>query len=290
MGGQLRLASTPGQGSSFDFELRFPKAPAPAVAEATDAAYNTGRLAGTRVLLVEDNEINRTVARMMLEPWGVELDEAEDGTVALALLAHTDYDLVLTDIQMPGLSGIDVTQHLRQLPAPRRAATPVIALTANAFRADIERYLAAGVNACLTKPYDEATLYQTMEALLPALPPAAPAYNLAPLREMAKGREAFVHKIVRSFLANMPNSLAQLKAAGAAANWPEVGRLAHHIKPNLHTLGICDVAPALEVLVRLHSDAPAAAPDAPAVLRQALAQLVAGVERALAGLCAELRE
>ncbi len=290
MGGQLRLASTPGQGSSFDFELRFPKAPAPTVAAAAEAAYNTGRLVGARVLLVEDNEINRTVARMMLEPWGVELDEAEDGLVALDRLTATDYDLVLTDIQMPGLSGIDVTQRLRQMPEPRRAATPIIALTANAFRADIERYLAAGVNACLTKPYDEATLYQTMEALLPAAPPAAPAYNLAPLREMAKGREAFVHKIVRSFLANMPNSLAQLKAAGAAANWPEVGRLAHHIKPNLHTLGICDVGPALEVLVRLHSDEPAAAPESPAVLRQALAQLVAGVERALAGLSAELTE
>ena len=288
MGGQLRLASAPGQGSSFDFVLSFPKAPAPAVAEASDAAYNTGRLVGARVLLVEDNEINRTVARMMLEPWGVELDEAEDGAIALALLANTYYDLVLTDIQMPGLSGIDVTQHLRHMPDPRRAATPIIALTANAFRADVERYLAAGVNACLTKPYDEATLYQTMEALLPAVPPAAPGYNLAPLREMAKGREAFVHKIVRSFLTNMPNSLVQLKAAGAAANWPEVGRLAHHIKPNLHTLGICDVAPALEVLVRLHSDEPAAAAEAPAVLRQALAQLVAGVERALAGLCAEL--
>ncbi|WP_345056702.1 PAS domain-containing hybrid sensor histidine kinase/response regulator [Hymenobacter glaciei] len=290
MGGQLRLASTPGQGSSFDFEVRFPKAPVPTVNDDADAAYNTGRLVGARVLLVEDNEINRTVARMMLEPWGVELDEAEDGATALARLAETDYDLVLTDIQMPGLSGIDVTQRLRQMPEPRRAATPIIALTANAFRADVERYLAAGVNACLTKPYDEVTLYQTMEALLPALPPAAPAYNLAPLREMAKGREAFVHKIVRSFLTNMPRSLAQLKAAGAAANWPEVGRLAHHIKPNLHTLGICDVTSALEVLVQLHSEEPAAVPEAPAVLRHALAQLVAGVERALAGLCAELKE
>ena len=262
----------------------------PTVADATDAAYNTGRLLGARVLLIEDNEINRTVARMMLEPWGVELEEAEDGASGLAQLMKSDFDLVLTDIQMPGLSGIDVTERVRQLPDPRRAATPIIALTANAFRADVERYLAAGVNACLTKPYDEATLYQTMEALLPALPPAAPAYNLAPLREMAKGREAFVHKIVRSFLSNMPRSLAQLKQVLHRRLGQRKGRLAHHIKPNLHTLGICDVGPALEMLVRLHSDEPAAAPEAPAVLRQALAQLVAGVERALAGLCAELTE
>ena len=290
MGGQLRLASTLGQGSSFDFELGFPKAHAPALVDASADTYNTGRLAGARVLLIEDNEINRTVARMMIEPWGVVLEEAENGLIALARLAEADFDLVLTDIQMPGLSGLDVTRRLREMPGQRRAATPVIALTANAFRADLERYLAAGVNDCLTKPYDEATLYQKMEALLPAPVLAAPAYSLAPLRAMAKGREEFVHKIVRSFLANMPNSLVQLKAAGAAANWPEVGRLAHHIKPNLHTLGVCDVGSALEVLVRLHSAEPAAGPDTPTVLREALVQLVAGVERALAGLSAELTE
>ena len=178
MGGQLRLASTPGQGSSFDFVLSFPKAPAPTVGDGDDAAYNTGRLAGKRVLLIEDNEINRTVARMMLEPWGVELEEAENGLIALARLAEADFDLILTDIQMPGLSGLDVTRRLREMPGARRAATPVIALTANAFRADIERYLAAGVNDCLTKPFDEATLYQKMEALLPA--PARRGAGLQP--------------------------------------------------------------------------------------------------------------
>ena len=122
MGEQLRLASTTGQGSCFDFELSFPKAPAPTVADASGAVYNTGRLAGTRVLLVEDNEINRTVARMMLETWGVELDEAEDGAIALARLAEASYDLMLTDIQMPGLSGLDVTRHLRIRLAPGRHA------------------------------------------------------------------------------------------------------------------------------------------------------------------------
>ena len=287
MGGQLQLESQPGKGSSFCFELTLPKAPAPtAAARAATAAYDTGRLRGARVLLVEDNEINRTVARMMLEPWGVELEEVEDGTSALALLTEHDYDLVLTDIQMPGLSGIDVTQRLRQLPDSRRAATPIIALTANAFRADVERYLAAGVNDCLTKPYDEATLYQKMEALLP---PLVPVFDLGPLRDMAKGRAAFVNKIIQSFLRNMPGSVAQLQAAGAAGNWPEVGRLVHHIKPNLHTLRVADIAGPVELLVRLHQGEQSALAEPPAMLQQALAQLLAAVERALVDLPGEIQ-
>ena len=287
MGGQLHLESKPGKGSSFCFELALPKAPAPtAAAQAATATYDTGRLRGARVLLIEDNEINRTVARMMLEPWGVNLDEVEDGTTALARLAEHDYDLVLTDIQMPGLSGIDVTQRLRQLPDPRRAATPIIALTANAFRADVERYLAAGVNDCLTKPYDEATLYQKMEALLPAL---TPGYDLGPLRDMAKGRATFVNKIIQSFLTNMPTSVAQLRAAGEAGNWAEVGQLVHHIKPNLHTLRVANIDEPVELLVRLHYGEQSALAEPSAMLQQALAQLLAAVERALLALPGELR-
>ncbi|MDQ2770366.1 MAG: PAS domain S-box protein [Bacteroidota bacterium] len=286
MGGLLQLESKPGEGSSFCFALTLPKAPAPAAdTPAAAATYDTGRLRGARVLLIEDNEINRTVARMMLEPWGVELDEVEDGATGLARLAENDYDLVLTDIQMPGLSGIDVTQRLRQLPDPRRAATPIIALTANAFRADIERYLAAGVNDCLTKPYDEATLYQKMEALLPSL---APVFDLGPLRNMAQGRAAFVNKIIQSFLTNMPTSVAQLRAAGAAGNWAEVGRLVHHIKPNLHTLRVADISEPVELLVRLHHGEQSALAEPPAMLQQALAQLLAAVERALAVLPGEI--
>ncbi len=289
MGGQLTLDSALGQGSTFAFALTLPKSVA-AEPAATDAPapFDTGRLAGARVLLVEDNEINRAVARFMLEPWGVQLAEAVDGPAALALLAAHDYDLVLMDIQMPGLSGLDVTQRLRLHPNLRRAQTPVIALTANAFRADVERYLAAGFNDCLTKPYDEATLYQKMDALLPpavsapSVSASAPAYDLAPMRQLAQGREEFVAKIIRSFLANMPGSLAQLRAAATAGSWPEVARLVHHIKPNLLALGVADVEAPLALLEQKHQAAAAA------TLHPALAQLLASVERALQALPTEL--
>jgi PAS domain S-box-containing protein len=176
MGGTLTLTSAVEEGSTFAFTLVLQKAPRKAwpVAATPFVPLSPGRLAGARVLLVEDNYINRTLAQMLLEPWGVLLTEAGDGPEALALLTEQPpFDVVLLDIQLPTLSGLDVIQQLRQLPNPRRAATPVIALTANVFQVDVERYLAAGFDDYLAKPYEEAELYQKIERLLP-VPPATP--------------------------------------------------------------------------------------------------------------------
>ena len=84
--------------------------------------------------------------------------EARNGLEAVALVAEHRPELVFLDIRMPGLSGVELTQRLRQLPAPRRAATPVIALTANAINGEREKCLAAGMNDYLTKPFKEVTL------------------------------------------------------------------------------------------------------------------------------------
>ena len=285
LGGTLTLESEVGRGSTFAFTVTLPKAPAPAPAPAL-AAYDTGRLAGVRLLLVEDNTINRAVVRMSVESWGVLLDEAVDGPAGLAALEAHRYDAVLMDIQMPGLSGVEVTQRLRQLPDPARAATPVIALTANAFWADIDRYLAAGLNDYLIKPFDEEIMYGKLVALLDG-PPPPPRYDLTALRQQAQGRTAFIEQILRSFLANMPASLAQLRAAAAAARWPEAAQVAHHIQPNLLALCVADVAADLAVLGRAHRTAPGPLPP-PEDLAAAVEHLAAVVTDVLEALLTEL--
>ena len=285
LGGTLTMTSAVGQGTTFVFSVVLPKTPVPTPDEAFTAAYDTGQLAGVRVLMVEDNEINRAVAQMTLAPWGVVLEEAVDGPTGLACLEATTYDLVLMDIQMPGMSGVDVTRHLRQLPDARRANTPVIALTANVFQSDVEHYLAAGMNDYLAKPFDEEVLYHKMVALLEV--PAEPLYDLARLRRQSQGRPAFVEQILRSFLANMPVSLAQLHAATTTRHWAQAAEIAHHIKPNLLALGITGVAPSLDILNQAHPKAQCPVP-VPELLAEAVAQLAAVVGRVLAALPAEL--
>ena len=284
LGGELALCSESGQGSTFAFTLTLPKAPAPVI-EAPLDAYDTGALRGRRVLVVEDNEINRTVARLLLEGWGMQVDEAEDGTAGVTRVRYeapyeAPYDAVLMDIQMPGLNGLDATAAIRALADPARAHTPIIALTANVFRADRDRYLAAGMDACLAKPFEEEDVYHTLVGLLSS---AMPVYDLTKLRTLARGREAFVVKIIRSFLQNMPGSLAELATQAANGQWTEVAKTVHHIKPSLESLGIQDVANAVQLLEK-------AEPPNFAQLPAAVTQLKTQVLRALETLPRELGE
>lgn len=283
LGGELLVESEVGKGSTFRFRLALPRTPA-TVSEAPVSALDTGALRGRRVLLVEDNEINREVARMLLEEWGVLVDEAENGRQGILMYQQQLYDAVLMDIQMPGMSGLEATTLIRQLPDARQAAVPILALTANAFRSDNAQYLAAGMDACLTKPFEEADLYHALEKLLPApLPAAALSYDLSKLRALSHGRAVFVEKIIRSFLANVPASVVQLEAAAAAADWAQVAALVHHIKPGIESLGVREVAGALQ-----HLEQPQSLGSSETALHAAVAQLVTQVQSALRELPREL--
>ena len=162
MGGTLALRSALGEGSTFSFQLTLPLAPPAAAAPAAAPAASFEGLRGLRVLLAEDNPVNQLIARVVLEHWGVRVQAVSTGPEALAQLREHVFDAAILDIRMPGLSGVEVTAALRADPDPARARLPIIALTANAFDADRDLYLAAGMNACLTKPYEEADLCQLL--------------------------------------------------------------------------------------------------------------------------------
>ncbi|HEX8327850.1 MAG TPA: PAS domain-containing protein [Hymenobacter sp.] len=159
MGGVLRLCSVAGRGTTFAFQLTLPRlvdgaketSPPPA-----NASFEG--LRGLRVLLAEDNLVNQWIAVVVLENWGVQVKPVSNGTDALTQLRDCEYDAAILDIKMPGMSGVEVTTAIRTNPDAACATIPIIALTANAFEADRASYLAAGMNACLTKPYEEADL------------------------------------------------------------------------------------------------------------------------------------
>lgn len=157
LGGWIRLESEPGVGSTFRFSLAAPVADTPTAGGRTPAASDAGRLP-TRVLLAEDNEVNRMVAVALLGRLGIEPDIAVDGGEAVEMAVDGDYEVVLMDIQMPVMDGVEATTAIRAaLPDP--AIRPhVIAVTANALRGDRERYLDAGLDDYLAKPLRRAGL------------------------------------------------------------------------------------------------------------------------------------
>ena len=174
MGGQIRVHSTPGEGSTFRFTLALPEAPPPEPDTLPpelpmDSAH--GLLADhepplqATVLLAEDNPVNRLIAQEMLQAMGLTVLHAGNGAEALALLERSPVDLVLMDCQMPVLDGYEAARRIRdreaRLGLPR---VPILALTADAFAEDAQRATTAGMDGHLTKPYTHAQLRELLEA------------------------------------------------------------------------------------------------------------------------------
>lgn len=167
MGGDIVARSEPGQGSTFTLTIaseRIETAPASAAKRgpkslADDADFEA--LQGLRVLLVEDNDINRQVARAYLAPLKVTITEAENGRLALEAMADNQFDIVLMDVRMPIMDGLEATRRLRDSDAAW-SEIPVVALTANASEQDADTCLAAGMDAYASKPLHPSSLFGAM--------------------------------------------------------------------------------------------------------------------------------
>ena len=165
MGGDVGVRSTPGVGSTFSFSVRLKKGREEAKAAQTGSnvdaeTFIRQHYQGSRILIVDDEPVNREVAMTLLEDTGLVIDTAEDGEVAVALAQTTSYAAILMDMQMPKVNGLDATRQIRELPGYRR--TPIIAMTANAFAEDKARCYEAGMNDFLVKPFDPDRLFATL--------------------------------------------------------------------------------------------------------------------------------
>ena len=167
MGGRITVKSEQGKGSEFTISLRFP------IGEAktgqTPPAAKASAFTGKKLLVVEDNELNLEIASTLLKEAGFAVDTAENGKIAVEKVeaASADrYDLILMDIQMPEMDGYEATRRIRALPDTKKAALPIVAMTANAFEDDRKNALRAGMNGHIAKPLDIQKLFQVLSELL----------------------------------------------------------------------------------------------------------------------------
>lgn len=166
--GTIFAESKPGVGSTFSVRISFKK---------YDEAFNVGietgagavklkNLKGVNILVAEDNKINQRVVIKTLERWGATVGLAENGKIAVEMLAVKPYDLVLMDIQMPEMDGLEATKYIRSTLLPPASNLPIIAITASALRLDYEKCVALGMNEYVPKPFKPDELYDKIVRLL----------------------------------------------------------------------------------------------------------------------------
>ncbi len=311
-GGGLEALSLPNSASASDFfealSQLLGRAAVASLAATDPVDKELTVLAGARILLVEDNDVNQLVAAELLESNGFLVDIADNGQVALDKVAATKYDLILMDMQMPVMDGVTATRAIRNTWSPD--LLPIVAMTANAMRQDRVRCQEAGMQGFITKPINTHRLWaeiktwvkpvgQSSASQIPSATPiptrqpaAADANNVASLQipgldvhiglSRVNGKGAFYLSLLRKFAASQASAAEDIRLAMAAEDWTRAERTAHTLKGLAATLGATEVHELAERVERLIK-----ARSADAELAAILAELD-GVLRALTDTLARL--
>ncbi len=260
MGGELGLESRPGAGCTFRFSLELPRTEAAPASQAANPAARESQPLQGRVLLAEDNPVNRELAGEMLDLAGCRVTAAADGREALSAFAAQPFDLVLMDLHMPVLDGLATTTAIRQLERERDSArVPVIALTADVLQGTRERCRAAGMDDYLSKPFGFDGLRGILTKWLPQPHPEPAAETLsasagespavldpAPLEQLRTiqrpGRPSTLGRVIRLYLDNAPTLVAGIEAAIQAGDSRALAQAAHSLKSSSANLGATSLA------------------------------------------------
>jgi signal transduction histidine kinase/CheY-like chemotaxis protein len=253
--GEITVATEVGIGSTFRFTIPYKPverlAHFPALDDAGIVDYCAP--ANIRILIVDDNEMNQNLLKHLLGDWKLAFGQARSGSEALAKLEGDDYDLVLMDIQMPGMDGYTATQAIR---SNLKLQTPIIAMTAHAFAGEREKCLGYGMDEYISKPINTEELYRliiqfTGSAAGGAGPKKSSqqenaeirqyeVINLHYMEDVSNGNKEYEILVAGQFIEAVPSNIAALEAAFLARDETKLRQTAHNMKTNVSVMGLLE--------------------------------------------------
>ena len=237
MGGYCNIESKRNEGTKISIFLDLKLGTTAGLTEGREIEIKN-TMQGLRILIVEDNDMNRFIAVQSLKHFGCIVEEAHNGLEAISKLGILQFDLVLMDIQMPVMDGIECTQKIRN---ELKLDIPIIALTANAFKKDVETYLRLGMNNYVAKPFEEKILYDIIKETLArkqsnnnsigSQAESSEYYNLSYLNSISRNDNEFVKKMVEIFLEQTPGQVSEINELYQSGNYLDIGKITHKLIP-----------------------------------------------------------
>jgi PAS domain S-box-containing protein len=245
--GTISVASTLGKGTTFSFTLDFDKTNAEAVLEPEISEIDT-EIKDTKILVVEDMELNQLLMKTVLDDFGFECEIAANGKIAIEKLEKCTYDIILMDLQMPEMNGFEATEYIRK---KLKLNLPIIALTADVTTVDVAKCKAVGMNDYISKPVDERLLYSKLISCIKK--PVAIIENktignkhtqsiqyvdLSYLTKLTKANPKLMTEMINAYIKQTPPLIDSMKQSFRNSDWALLKATAHKIIPSLAIMGI----------------------------------------------------
>jgi signal transduction histidine kinase/DNA-binding response OmpR family regulator len=288
--GNIHVESKPDAGTKFRIEIPCITGKEDSIPEIEKIPLSTGHFRDLNILVVDDDEYNRRLARLILEKYDCRVSESGTAEDAIELVEKSDIDLVLMDIHLPGMNGPEAASLIKQIGGQKGSNIPVIAVSATISKGDLERFRQSGLDDFILKPYKEEMLVEMISRYTGKSMPVdlmdnpgsmtapddlyipgdefTPEYDLGPLKVSSGGNEAFFHEMVNLFLENNDNGIAALKQLIENKEWEEASALAHKLISPCRHLKAIKLSQVLK-LIENNGEEPAGVDSAEELINQA---------------------